>query len=357
MYLNFRKMAKPQFDSLYGSRQPMQLPTRTNYVEHETERLIVAYLGADISILTAGLIQHVLNDRNSNDSKSGIEGLNADLGKVLAGPRFETWEPVLGKSSWVIAPNSTLDLSLDPLDRARYYVFDFLRQTENASEGEIRQYMLMRLAQSRDRMVASLDVTALLRNVGKEIAPRQWQLDVDRLVYYKQLRLLFRPSMADEIRQRIERRHINNQAQPLQVDLEGMALLRDRLREANRANSSFSAQLGRLLEVLQTIVRRLDTEFGSQIDQVVATGDWAQFGIDLRNLPYEDVVLLIVVRSRDRHFNLYMEIADRVFADLDDAEFLIQFRIETSAERSRTATIAEDRNTPEILGIPLLSRP
>jgi hypothetical protein len=44
MYLNFRKVSRQRFETLYGQTQVLALPTRANYIEHEAERIIVAYL-------------------------------------------------------------------------------------------------------------------------------------------------------------------------------------------------------------------------------------------------------------------------------------------------------------------------
>lgn len=356
MYLNFRKMPKSLFDSVYGRHQPTQLPTLTNYVEHEIERLIVAYLGAGIELLTEGLIQQVLNSRGLWNTRGNLQGLAADIGEVLGGYRFVTWEPVDGKPLWVMSPNTLLDLSLEATDRARYYVFEYLRTVGEATEGEIHQHLLTRLAEVRDLSATSVDVTALLRNLGKEVAPRRWQLDIDRILDYKQLRLLFQPSIADELRQRIERRSLNSGDRLLRVDLEGIALLRDRSQEANVGNSKFEAHYGKLLEVLQTVLRRLETEFGDKIERVLGVGDWAQYGIDLRNLPYDEVVFLIVLRVPESPFSLYLDIADRVFSELDDIDILAQFRIETLSEWQLAVRAAEARGVKEVLGIPLLGR-
>jgi hypothetical protein len=67
--------------------------------------------------------------------------------------------------------------------------------------------------------------------------------------------------------------------------MEGFALLRDRLREANGNNRDFDSQYGRLLEVLQTILLRLVNGCKDQIEQVLAIGEWAESGTDLRNSP------------------------------------------------------------------------
>ena len=355
MYLNFRKMPQHRFELAYGQRSILQLPTRVNYVEHEVERLIVSYLGADIGLLTEGVVQQALNSRRLTDGQHPFRGLAADIGKVLDGPRFTHWQPAEGKSLWLVTPGTTLDSTLEATDRARYYVFEYLREHNEASEGAVRQHLLTRLAEDRDLDATSIDVAMLLRSVGQEVAPRRWRLDLDRLLDYKQLRLLFQPSHADDLRQRIEQRHVSSGVSPIRVDLEGLALLRDRLRGANTNNPHFETQYARLTEVLQAMLRRLESRFMDQIEHVAAVGDWARYGIDLRNLPCDDIVVLIVVRSPERPFSLYLEIADQVFADLGDEDILVQFRLETVTEWQSGAAAARQRTT-ELLDIPLLVR-
>jgi hypothetical protein len=356
MYLNFRKMSKPQFEQIYGKPMPIQIPTRANYVEHEIERLIVAYLGADIELLTAGVLQQVLNSRIIGDSQNPLSGVSSDIGNVLGGGKFAKWQPNGGKPQWIMASPVQLDRSLGATDRARYYVFDFLREYGEASEGQLRRHLLSRMAESRDHQQMQADVTALLRNIGTEIAPHQWRLDFEQLHGYKQLRLLFEPSQADELRRQVERRLFGSDIRPLRADLEGIALLRNRLRDANKSNPKFGPQQKHLFEVLQALVRRIETEFGDQIDRVVAVGDWAKYGIDLRNLPYDDVIVQIVTRLPERPFSLYLRIAERVFANLGDEDIVVQFGLETLDEWRAGEEVARERGLGEALGIPILAR-
>ncbi|MGH2616392.1 MAG: hypothetical protein ACRDJC_14205 [Thermomicrobiales bacterium] len=142
----------------------------------------------------------------------------------------------------------------------------------------------------------------------------------------------------------------------LHFDRVGIGRLRDRLREANTSNPQFEPQEARLFEVLQTVLQRLQTELADKIERVVAVGNWARHGVDLRNLPFDDVVLLIVLRQRERPFSLYLQIADRVFADLGDDDVLVQFRLATLEEWHADSESARRRGVPDALGIPLLTR-
>jgi hypothetical protein len=148
----------------------------------------------------------------------------------------------------------------------------------------------------------------------------------------------------------------NEQAPPLRINREGFALLRDRLRDANAANPQFDLQYKRLVSLLRTVFRRLESEFGDQIELVVADGDWAHYGIDLRNLPFDDVVLLIVVHGPERPFSLYWDIADLVFTKLNDRDVLLQFGLTTLEEWRSGSEFALQRGDPDALGIPLFTR-
>lgn len=355
MYLNFRKMTSQQFAALYQPPQPLALPTRANFLAHEVERLIVAYLGADIELITSNVIQQILNSRAVRNDNENPSAVRDDLQRVLNGPRFATWQPPSGKALWVMAPQTALDSSLETVERARYAAFEFLRERGEVTEGEVAQYFLTRLAADLNGEPVQGDLPALLRNVARPVGPHRWRFDPQRVTAYKQLRLFFRPSQADTLRERLERRHPQGE-QLLRPNLEGFALLRDRLREANRDNHGFDTRYGQLLIVLQTVLLRLTTDFDEQIERVLASGDWASEGIDLRNLPYDDVVLDIVLRMDERPFALYMQLAEAVFTDLHDEDILVQFRLETLPEWERALALARASGREEALGIPLLSR-
>ena len=88
----------------------------------------------------------------------------------------------------------------------------------------------------------------------------------------------------------------------------------------------------------------------------MAVGEWAEAGIDLRNLPYDEVVVEIVVRTGDLPFTLYWQLAETMFADLHDEDVLVQFRLETIEGWQRAAVLAHARGRNDALGVPLLTR-
>jgi hypothetical protein len=168
--------------------------------------------------------------------------------------------------------------------------------------------------------------------------------------------LLFRPSRADEIRDWIEHNQVKRGRKPLRINPEGFALLADLLSIANEGNPQFETQYTRLQDVLQTIFERLGMSFDEQIERVVGVGDWTRFGIDLRNLPYEDVVIEIVLSSPERPFRLYQQIAQEVFTDLHDEDIHVQFRLITLQEWQYAESLAKVNGQEDMLGITLLSR-
>lgn len=356
MYLNFRKMPRQRFISIYHPDRVRQLPTRANYIEHEAERLIVAYLGADVDLVHSGVVQQVLNSRAFQDYEANPSRVDDDLKQVLSGPRFAVWQPPQGKPLYVMASQVALDTSLDATDRARYAVFDLLRRRTQVTEGEVTQHLLSLFAEEVNLEVVSSDISALLRSVGRKVGPGEWQFDAKRVTDYKQLRLFFKPSGADVLREQLERSVSRQRGQQLRPNMEGFALLRDRLREANSRNRAFEQQYTRLQEVLQTVFLRLVTDFSDRIDQVVTIGEWADEGIDLRNLPYDDIVLGIVTRSARLSFDLQWQLAGDVFTDLRDEDIVVQFHLETQAKRRQLTSLAEATDQSGQTSIVLLDR-
>jgi len=355
MYLNFRKMSSSKFVSIYGQTPVLDLPTRANYVEHEIERIIVAYLGADIELITAGVVQQVLDSRAFQNYRENSAGVTEDIEKVLRGSKFVQWQPDDKVVQWLMAPEAILDSSLDEVDRMRYYVFDLLRKEDKVTEGMVSQYLLTRMSVEHDLEPLHPDVTALLRTVGQEIEPHVWQFEPKKVVDYKQLRLLFRPSRADKIRDWIEHKQTRHGKKPLRINPEGFALLSDLLSGANEDNSHFEEQYSRLQDVLQTIFERLEMRFGELVERVVGIGDWTHFGIDLRNLPFEDVIIQIVLNSSERPFRLYQQIAEEVFSDLHDEDIHVQFRLMTLEEWRHAEFLAGVNGQENMLGITLLN--
>jgi hypothetical protein len=355
MYLNFRKMSQRKFDRLYPRAVVLDMPTQPNYVEKEIERLIVSYLGADIKIIVSGVIQQILDSRAFRNYRENPAELTEDIQKLLETPRFAIWQLDKDASSWVMNPGSTLDPSLPTIDRARYYVFEFLREQGEAKEGDVHRHLLTRFSEAPDVQMGAVDVSALLRHVGTVVAPRRWRFEPKKVTLYKQLRLFFQRSRADEIRDKVEDKEAAKSGLLL-PDYEGITLLLDRLRQVNAANDEFERQSGGLLEVLKTALQSLTDFFEDKIEKVLAVGEWARHGLDLRNLPFEEVVIQIVLRSEERSFALYREIAEKVFSQLADEEILLQFTLLTPSEWRRAVASAKKSQREEDLGVLLLDR-
>lgn len=223
-------------------------------------------------------------------------------------------------------------------------------------KGTVRQHLLTQLSNEHDLEPIFPDVTVPIRSVGREVKPHVWQFDSKKVTAYKQLRLLFRPSQADRIRENIENRQQRADRRPLRLNPEGFALLRDLLSEANNGNPQFETLYKRLQDVLRTALWHLESGFEEQVEHVMAVGDWVRYGIDLRDLPYDDVIIQIVLRSSERPFKLYQQLAQEVFADLQDEDVFVQFRLMTLPEWQHVETFAQAKGHEEALGITLLSR-
>jgi 16S rRNA G966 N2-methylase RsmD len=353
MYLNFRKMSRRKFETVYPKADVVDIPTRPNYLLKEVERLIVSYLGADITLITAGAIQQILDSRAF--SQGNPSSLEQDIPKLVRqSPAFTTWQ-LNNETFWVLSSQTLIDLSLPAIDRARYYVFDWLREKGEATEGDVSTHLLTQFSNEPVIEIVASDVPALLRQVGREISHRRWQFDETRVTRYKQLRLFFQTANVDRLRQRIQDREVQEAA--LRPNYEGLASLYDSLHRANTDNSSFEAQWGRLLKILKLILQRMLDSFEDQIEKVLAFGEWAQHGVDLRNTSFEDTILQIVLRSEDRPLSLYKEIAEKAFSNLNDDGILMQFHLMTSSEWAHATDIARSREQQDALGISVLDRP
>lgn len=137
---------------------------------------------------------------------------------------------------------------------------------------------------------------------------------------------------------------------------EGFAHLGRLLKQATGDLAVFETLFARLQEVLREVLARLEHECAGQIELVLAAGEWGQRGIDLRNLPYEDVVLLIVLSDETRPLERYQQIALRVFADLRDEDVFVQFALMALPEWQRAAASAHVGPGEEALGTLLWTR-
>ncbi len=355
MYLNFRKMTRRRFESVYPKAEVIDLPTRPNYLMKEIERLIVSYLGADITLITSGVIQQILDSRAFRDYRENPAALEQDIRKLVRGtPMFTTWR-LNDETYWILSPHAAVDPSLPTRDRARYYAFELLRDKGEAAEGEISAHLLTRFSNEPVSGKTFADnIPALLRQVGREVTHRRWQFDETRVTRYKQLRLFFQSARADQLRQRIQERELSHEI-PLRPNYEGLAALYDCLHSANMDNMDFEKQWARLLKVLRIVLQRMLDGFEAQVEKVLAIGDWARHGVDLRNTPFEDILLQIVLRSEDRPLSLYQEIADKAFSNLNDDDILLQFHLLTATEWEHAVQITQP-DQQGVLGISVLDR-
>lgn len=355
MYLNFRKMTQRRFERIYPRAEVVDLPTIPNYVEKEIERLIVSYLGADIQLIVSSVVQQSLDSRIFKDGSDNLTNVKQNIAQVLKSPRFAVWDTTGSTNQWVLADGERLETSLPAIDRLRYHIFEFLRTKEEATEGEIQKHLLTIAPMNPDAGFSSADFSNLLRSIATQVTHRRWRFDAKRVLTYKQLRLFFQPSKADELRATIEARQ-QRQDIPLSINYEGVILLIDRLRNANTDNNKFGKQSEQLQEILRAALNGLKENFESQIEQVLAVGEWVESGVDLRELSFEETVLNIVLRSDERSFALYSEIASKVFANLDRSEMLLQFNLLTRREWEHSTRASQNTDGEQPPGITLLNR-
>lgn len=147
----------------------------------------------------------------------------------------------------------------------------------------------------------------------------------------------------------------------LRLDEPGFALLGDRLARANGDNPDFPEQRDRLLGAVRWVLLGLQEHFAEDIVVVLATGQWAERGVDLRLIgDAEDVVLRVVVARPRADFDLNTSISSRIISRIRPTtieHFLLQFDLmplplwEHALESGRRSG-----RSPAVLGIPLLVR-
>lgn len=354
MYLNFRKMSSQKFFQIYPSAAVVELPSLPTYVAREIERLIVSYLGADIKLLTASVVQRILDSRAFRSYSDNPQHLPQDIQKVLNTGNFVTWSPAQGCTVWLLRPGQTVDPSLPAIDRARYIAFEFLHEKKEATTGEIRTHLLSRFAQSPGADVKQIDIESLLHSIARQTKAHHWSFEPSRVINYQQLRLFFHRSKADELFQQIE--HRAEVPRPLRPNYEGITRLLQRLEEVNKDNKHFKSQSTQLLNVLDTMLHRLTSYRGELVEEVRTLGSWAIEGIDLRNMPFEEVLVQVILNSDARPFELYQEISENAFVGLDDDEILLRFHLVTLPEWKQLQHISSVTRDDSLLGIPLLDR-
>lgn len=148
---------------------------------------------------------------------------------------------------------------------------------------------------------------------------------------------------------------------PLRLNQAGLDLIRRRLEAANRDNPDFAAQRDRLLAAVTQALDGLLAHFAPEIERVVARGDWALEGIDLRALPdAEDIVLEIVHRSERPSFPFAERVSRTVWSTVRRAyieSFLLQFSVLPLPQWRHALTYAQSSGWGEEgIGIPLLTR-
>lgn len=148
---------------------------------------------------------------------------------------------------------------------------------------------------------------------------------------------------------------------PLRLNHAGLDLIRRRLDDANRTNPDFTAQRDRLLGAVMEALNGLLLHLAPEIERVLARGDWALEGIDLRTLPdAEDVQLEIIHRADRLDFEFGVRVSRRVWSSINrtyGTEFLLQFTLLPLPLWQRARAWVRGHGRDEgTLGVPLLVR-
>lgn len=323
MYINFRKLSPRRYSFVYPRSPIVEIPTKENYIEHVVERLVVAYLGADIELIAADVVRLVLDVDVGRSLADDPESVLEDLKRVLRNPRFCLWELEGRRVLWILAPETRPDQSLDDLDRVRYSIFAFLRENNQASEATVHKHLLSEFASDISVSITARMVKAMLSEVAREVSPHSWEFASERVKDFKQLRLFFDKSSLDSIREGLVRR-----AGPsLTIDYEGMSALFGVLEHATKNNSRSPGFIEPLRRHLQHVLDRLKRHMPDDVFMVRAVGDWATIGSNVAQLQYEEVVLQIILETERVELRDYERVSDIAFSELQDADMLIQFQL------------------------------
>ncbi len=341
MYLNFRKLSRKS----YPKPNTVDIPNFLNYVEKDTERIIVSYLGADIELLYSSLVRNFLNSRLSILFEENTRKLNGFLKQCLELPKFQVWKAANEPEQWILKYDYKIDDSILSADRIRYYLFDYFLQNKEKSEGDINTYLLTVAAQQNIRVPTDFDVRKLLPQVAEEIQPRFWSFSSDRVTKYKQLRLFFEPSRADSILEAYA--HASLREAYLQPDFDGLFNLYTKLVDSNKDNREFNSQYNSLFRSIKEIANKLDAYFAEQVISIVAYGEWVNLGIDLRDYETEEIVVGIVLNTEEASYKMHKLVSEKVFLNLDD-DFLIQFNL---IAYSDWKFMKKSKNQTEILSL------
>jgi hypothetical protein len=320
MYLNFRKVARREINAAPPSKV-LDIPSFLNYIDKDIERIIVAYLGVEIEQLYASLVQNLLNSRLSIEFEDKITKLNSLLRDRLSSGKFETFKLEDGREMWVLSKGVLIDSSISVFDRLRYYLYDFLIHVEEATEGELNKHLLSIAAVDRLIQPSVTNARDLLPEFADEIGKRVWRFAPKRTIQYRQLRLFFEPSRADNVLEDYAR--IGYKDAFLKPNFEGLFALSEKL---FRIYGSIGGQREGLLRNLKEIANGLDAHFGGKVLKVIALGEW----IDENTAPdvfgSTGATVGIVLADRDASYRSYRQISERVFLNLED-DYLIEFRL------------------------------
>lgn len=122
-----------------------------------------------------------------------------------------------------------------------------------------------------------------------------------------------------------ERPGVANGHTGLQIREDGFALIRERLRAANRDNPDFEAQADDLFGIVRMALDELRRGFGDGVVLVIADGEWAHEGIDLRTLPdAEGVIVRVVTHLRRRSYAFEAAVGRALFPYMHNRHFLLQ---------------------------------
>jgi len=149
----------------------------------------------------------------------------------------------------------------------------------------------------------------------------------------------------------------SQQSDELQISIAAFARLHAGLRTHNQRNLQvFEEQYASLEAMLCTALECLRSAYGNTLNQIVLVSDELVGGVSLDDLSYYGSAIYIVFRGDKLSNDLFDNIIDTIFADLDASMLRLQVYLLTEEEWQEVQRKAELVGALETRALTLLSR-
>jgi hypothetical protein len=290
-YVSFRRMSEDEFRRVYPPPVRLMSEDPVDIVRLALGRVIVAYLGASIELISDAVISKQLL---GEDLLTARHIGRTDVRDILTAH----FDPNGGR--WQLRDLSTTDTGIDPYELLRYGLFHALsRAPETGLSTEALLRSLARLMSGRAGDLPLHRVRGILRSFASPCGASNWRVDQEKVGKFAQLRLFFENATVDGIRETL--RPPAERAQHCRKNIEGIADLTSRLVRKHPRQEWDAVRLALLTEHVAAAVV---TQMSVPVRAVAALDDLATGRVDLNALRNCPLNMMIVADSaqgtRDR---------------------------------------------------------